>query len=76
MKYEQYRCQKRQQHAGKDMLMGKIMCKEELIACICEINRSAKPEFLAQFTEEELQTYLERLMELDLEELVIPVADL
>ncbi len=45
------------------------MDKRELIDCICEINKSAKPEFLAKFSEEELNAYLENLMELDLEEL-------
>jgi hypothetical protein len=47
------------------------MSKRELIDYICKINRSAKPEFLATFTEEELNDYLEHLMELDLEELVV-----
>lgn len=47
------------------------MTKRELIECICEINKSAKPEFLAGFPEEELKNYLEHLMELDLEELVV-----
>lgn len=47
------------------------MSKRELIDCICEINRSAKPEFLANFCEEDLSDYLEHLMELDLEELVL-----
>jgi len=47
------------------------MDKRELIDCICEINRSAKPEFLAKFSEEDLKAYLEHLMELDLEELVV-----
>jgi hypothetical protein len=47
------------------------MSKRELIDCICEINRSAKPEFLVLFSEEELKSYLEHLMELDLEELVV-----
>jgi hypothetical protein len=47
------------------------MSKRELIDCICEINRSAKPEFLATFSEEELGVYLEHLMELDLEELAV-----
>ena len=47
------------------------MGKRELIDCICEINRSAKPEFLAGFSEEDLSTYLEHLMELDLEELAV-----
>ena len=47
------------------------MSKRELIDCICEINRSARPEFLARFSEEDLSTYLEHLMELDLEELAV-----
>jgi len=47
------------------------MSKRELIDCICEINRSAKPEFLANFSEEDLKTYLEHLMELNLEELAV-----
>jgi hypothetical protein len=47
------------------------MSKRELIDCICEINKSAKPEFLATFTEEELNSYLEHLMELDLQELAV-----
>ena len=47
------------------------MGKRELIDCICEINKSAKPEFLANFSEEELRDYLEHLMELDLEELAV-----
>lgn len=47
------------------------MSKRELIDCICEINTSAKPGFLASFSEEELNAYLEHLMELDLEELVV-----
>ena len=46
-----------------------VMSKRELIDYICEINRSAKPEFLASFSEQELRIYLEHLMELDLEEL-------
>ena len=47
------------------------MSKRELIDCICEINKSAKPGFLANFSEEDLTIYLEHLMELDLEELVV-----
>ena len=47
------------------------MDKRELISCICEINRSAKPGFLAKFAEEELNAYLEHLMELNLEEMVV-----
>jgi hypothetical protein len=38
------------------------MSKRELIDCICEINKSAKPEFLASFSEEDLKSYLEHLM--------------
>ncbi len=47
------------------------MTKRELINDICEINRSAHPDFLARFTEEELGDYLEHLMELDLAELAV-----
>ena len=43
------------------------MRKAELIAAIQELNKSAKPEFLEVFTEQELSDYLENLMELDLE---------
>ena len=46
------------------------MSKRELIDCICEINKSAKPEFLANFPEKELGLYLEHLMELNLKELI------
>jgi hypothetical protein len=42
-----------------------LMSKRELIDYIC------KPEFLANFSEEDLNAYLEHLMELDLEELVV-----
>lgn len=47
------------------------MSKRELIDCICEINKSAKPEFLAGFSEQDLNTYLEHLRELDLEDVVV-----
>ena len=57
---ENYRCWKESR-----------MSKRELIDCICEINKTAKPEFLARFTEEQLETYLENLMKLDLEELAV-----
>ena len=49
------------------------MSKRELINRICEINKGAKPEFLAGFSEEDLRTYLEHLMELNLEEMIICV---
>ena len=48
-----------------------FMSKRELIDYICKINKTAKPEFLANFSEEDLNTYLEHLMELDLEELAV-----
>ncbi len=47
------------------------MNKRELIDRICEINKSARPEFLANFSEEDLYRYLEHLMELNLEELAV-----
>ncbi len=57
---------------GSRVLQGCVyMSKRELIDCICEINKTAKPEFLANFSEEDLNAYLEHLRELDLEELVV-----
>ena len=47
------------------------MDKAQLIDCICHINRSATPEFLAEFCEEDLSAYLEHLMELDREQLSV-----
>jgi len=47
------------------------MSKRELIDCICQINTSAKPEFLAEFDENQLAEYLEHLMELDLQQLEV-----
>jgi len=47
------------------------MTKREIIDYIIEINRGAKPEFLAQFSEEDLDLYLEHLMEIDLEEVML-----
>lgn len=47
------------------------MSKHEIIECIIEINKSAKPEFLDQFAVEELDLYLEHLMEVDLEEVCV-----
>ena len=44
------------------------MSKYELIECIIEINKTAKPEFLDQFSAEDLDLYLEHLMEVDLED--------
>jgi hypothetical protein len=50
---------------------SKDMSKREIIDFIIEINRGAKPEFLAQFSAEELDLYLEHLMELDLEDVLL-----
>ena len=47
------------------------MSKSELIDCICQINKTARAEFLSTFSEEDLKTYLEHLMELDLDELSV-----
>jgi len=47
------------------------MSKRELIDCICEINRTAKPEFLARFREEDLNAYLEHLMEADVKQMAL-----
>ncbi|MCU0917670.1 MAG: hypothetical protein MUC88_24375 [Planctomycetes bacterium] len=47
------------------------MDKKELIESIREINRSAKPEFLAAFSDEELRAYLDNLMDADVEELSV-----
>ena len=58
-------------HEILQVLKDVCMSKRELIDYICKINRTAKPEFLASFSEEELNDYLEHLMELDLEELVV-----
>jgi hypothetical protein len=44
------------------------MSKRELIDCIIELNRTAKPEFLAQFSAEDLDRYLENLLEVDVED--------
>jgi len=43
------------------------MSKHELIECILEINKTAKPEFLDQFSVEDLDLYLEHLIEVDIE---------
>ncbi len=50
------------------------MDKAELIEGIREINRGATAEFLSTFSEEELRTYLDHLMEVDLQE-ELTVAD-
>ena len=40
------------------------MVKRQLIDQIMKLNISAKPEFLAQFTEDELRAYLRQLRDL------------
>ena len=47
------------------------MSKREIIDFILDINRGAKPEFLAQFSKEDLDLYLEHLMEVDLGHLAL-----
>ena len=46
------------------------MSKRELIDFIREINKTARTEFLATFSAEDLTAYLEHLLDLDLEEMV------
>jgi hypothetical protein len=47
------------------------MSKYDLIKLICEINRTAKSDFLETFSEDELSNYLDHLMQLDLEKLAL-----
>lgn len=47
------------------------MSKYEIIDCIMDLNTSAKTEFLEQFSVDELDNYLEHLMEVDLEEVAM-----
>lgn len=47
------------------------MSKYEIIDCIMEINKTARQEFLHQFSKEDLDLYLEHLMEVDLEEIAL-----
>ncbi|MFA6175365.1 MAG: hypothetical protein WC765_02155 [Phycisphaerae bacterium] len=44
------------------------MSKREIIDFICQINRTAKPEFLARFPIDDLSKYLDSLMEIDVTE--------
>lgn len=41
------------------------MVKKEIIDGICLINTNARPDFLANFSEEDLREYLEHLTELE-----------
>jgi hypothetical protein len=45
------------------------MSKREIIDFICQINKSAKPEFLAHFSVSDLSKYLDNLMEADTREM-------
>jgi hypothetical protein len=47
--------------------MSEAMTKRELIDRIMRLNRSARAEFLASFTEQDLRDYLRQLKELALE---------
>ncbi len=49
------------------------MSKREIIDFILDINKGARPEFLAQFSREELDLYLEHLMEVDLGQMAMAV---
>lgn len=47
------------------------MSKYEIIDCIMEINKTASHDFLDQFSSEDLDQYLEHLVEVDLEEIAV-----
>jgi hypothetical protein len=47
------------------------MSKRELIEYICQLNKSAKPEFLENFSEKELTDYLDNLMKLDIDKQLV-----
>ena len=47
------------------------MGKRELIDCICEINKTAMPEFLAGFSDKDLADYLDKLMGLEIKPLAV-----
>ena len=47
------------------------MSKREIIDFILDINKGARPEFLAQFSKEDLDLYLEHLMEVDLDQMAL-----
>jgi len=47
------------------------MSKYEIIDCIMDINRTARQDFLDQFTVKDLDLYLEHLMQVDLEEIAL-----
>ena len=47
------------------------MSKYQIIDCIMYINKTARQDFLDQFTAEDLDLYLEHLMQVDLEEIAL-----
>ena len=47
------------------------MSKQKIIECIQELNITAKIDFLEGFSMEDLDTYLEHLLEVNLEKLAI-----
>jgi len=51
------------------------MNKAELIEAIRELNFTASVDFLSQFTPEQLQQYLEHLLELSMAQLTAVVPD-
>ncbi|MFZ9011279.1 MAG: hypothetical protein ACYTEM_06820 [Planctomycetota bacterium] len=47
------------------------MSKYQIIDCIMDINKTARQDFLDQFSAEDLDLYLEHLMQVDLEEIAL-----
>lgn len=47
------------------------MHKRELIEFICQLNNSAREDFLDNFSEKELTDYLDNLMKLDFDESLV-----
>ena len=50
-----------------------IMSKREIIDLILQLNTTAKPEFLAKFSVDDLDMYLDHLMEVDVEDMTLCV---
>lgn len=47
------------------------MSKREIIDLILQLNKTAKPEFLAKFSVDDLDMYLDHLMEIDIGDTVL-----
>jgi len=58
-----------QKRPRQNNLMEPLMNKSELIEAIRELNATASIEFLSQFNEQQLQQYIDHLLELDMAEL-------